>query len=154
VEFQDGSAWAVSGNNSLGNPSDGPVVIDSCVGYAVNADTAAVGISFHATTQTVTAVSFVFGVQDPFGSVSAWYSGTSVGEFSPGIAIEPKKPALNPAVFQSRTVIPQNPAWSFPISQSSSPESIRCVLFKVRLRDGTLWVNPSLGSISPIPAND
>ena len=154
VEFEDGSAWAVSRDALPGNSSEGPVVLDSCIGYAVNEYMAAVGISFHTTTETATAVSFVFGVQDPFGNVSAWYSGTTTGEFSPGVTIEPKKPALNPAVFQSLKVIPQNAAWSFPISQSSSPESVRCVPFKVRLRDGSVWVNPSLGNIIPIPASD
>lgn len=154
IEFQDGSVWAISEKGLPENSSEAPVVLDSCVGYAVNEFTAAVGISFHATHQTVTAVSSVFGVQDPFGSISIWYTGTSIGEFSPGVTIEPRKPALNPAVFQSRTVIPQNPAWSFPISQSSSPESIHCAASKVRLQDGSVWLNPSLGSIVPIPAND
>jgi hypothetical protein len=131
-----------------------PVEVDSCTGYPLSQYTGVVGISFHATDQTATAVAFIFGIQDPFGSVSVWYTGTTTGTFSPGVLIEPRRPSLNPAVFQSRTIIPQNPAWSFPITQSSSPESIRCVVFKVRLNDGSVWINPAVGNVTPFPASD
>lgn len=136
----------------LSGAGEMPVAIDSCQAYLDDQYEATVGITFHAETQAASAVAFVFGAQDPFGSVSEWFTGTTTGTFSPGVKIEPKRPAMNPNVFQSRSIIPQNPAWSFSITPSASPQNIRCAVYKVRLADGSLWVNPNLTNIYPLSA--
>jgi hypothetical protein len=99
-----------------------------------------VGIGFEAVGQTAVAVEFVFVLQDASDKLSTWYSGSTMGTFSPGVTISPRHAALNNS-FITRSAYPENTAWEIFFSDSMSYAGVRCVVYKA-LEDCPLWTNP------------
>jgi hypothetical protein len=129
-----------------------PVHVENCQAIKVNDYTMQVGIDFMAVNKTATAVEFIFGFQDAFDSVATWYSGSSSGTFSPGVIIYAKHAALNNSFVPRRSDV-ENSAWEMPYSSGTSLSGIRCVLYKAKFADGTIWTNPAFPNVYPIPAN-
>jgi hypothetical protein len=149
-EFSD----VVAGTQVGRNAALAPVAIDGCAlqplienGTLLPSSTSFdLGITFHATTQTVTMVEFVFWFQDAFGDKQGIaYSGIANGKYSPGIVIAPRRALIG---YLGRTgIYPNEAVW--PLYSGGKSGNAACVVYKMRLANGATWTDHKYDSTFP-----
>jgi hypothetical protein len=149
------SSGEVAGEPGSSDITEHPIIIDSCAVQPLiennsllpSATSVDVGITFHATTQPVAMVEFLFWFQDSFGDrQGAAYSGISSGTFSPGIAIAPRRGLVG---YLGRSLVHPNEA-VWPLYSGGKTGSAECMVYKARLASGEVWTDHRYDSTFPI----
>jgi hypothetical protein len=131
-----------------------PVSIDSCAlqphfdspSIIPSASYFDVGIGFHATSQPVNMIEFLFWFQDSFGDRQGTvYSGISNGTFSPGIEIAPRRGLVG---YLGRGMHPNEAVW--PLYAGGKTGSAECAVYKVRFPSGEVWTDHTYDTALPI----